>query len=183
MAAAPSPTIVRTAASLQSPAPASSVSAMWTLLGIPGIPQRFRQHRGDSALRPRGVRLVSVPFVSTITEPCFAARRAKESPAMPAPITRKSAVMCRQHGPGFPTEKGNLSFTRLDPPAAASHPSCMSFFITGTDTGVGKTYVTRLILETLRNAGHGRRRLQARRLRRPGGRRDSRRRLGRAGAR
>ena len=29
----------------------------------------------------------------------------------------------------------------------------MSFFITGTDTGVGKTYVTRLILETLRNAG------------------------------
>lgn len=29
----------------------------------------------------------------------------------------------------------------------------MSFFITGTDTGVGKTFVTRLILETLRNAG------------------------------
>jgi len=29
----------------------------------------------------------------------------------------------------------------------------MSFFITGTDTGVGKTYVTRLILEALRNAG------------------------------
>jgi dethiobiotin synthetase len=27
----------------------------------------------------------------------------------------------------------------------------MSFFITGTDTGVGKTYVTRLILEALRN--------------------------------
>lgn len=29
----------------------------------------------------------------------------------------------------------------------------MSAFITGTDTGVGKTYVTRLILETLRNEG------------------------------
>ncbi len=29
----------------------------------------------------------------------------------------------------------------------------MSFFITGTDTGVGKTYVTRLILEALRQAG------------------------------
>ncbi len=29
----------------------------------------------------------------------------------------------------------------------------MSFFITGTDTGVGKTYVTRLILETLRREG------------------------------
>jgi dethiobiotin synthetase len=29
----------------------------------------------------------------------------------------------------------------------------MSFFITGTDTNVGKTYVTRLILETLRKDG------------------------------
>jgi dethiobiotin synthetase len=29
----------------------------------------------------------------------------------------------------------------------------MNFFVTGTDTGVGKTYVTRLILETLRNEG------------------------------
>lgn len=29
----------------------------------------------------------------------------------------------------------------------------MSFFITGTDTGVGKTYVTRLILEGLRSEG------------------------------
>jgi dethiobiotin synthetase len=29
----------------------------------------------------------------------------------------------------------------------------MSFFVTGTDTGVGKTHVTRLILEALRNEG------------------------------
>lgn len=29
----------------------------------------------------------------------------------------------------------------------------MSFFVTGTDTGVGKTYVTRLILESLRREG------------------------------
>ncbi|MBC8125534.1 MAG: dethiobiotin synthase [Gloeobacteraceae cyanobacterium ES-bin-144] len=29
----------------------------------------------------------------------------------------------------------------------------MHFFVTGTDTGVGKTYVTKLILETLRSAG------------------------------
>jgi len=29
----------------------------------------------------------------------------------------------------------------------------MSFFVTGTDTGVGKTRVTRLLLETFRNAG------------------------------
>jgi dethiobiotin synthetase len=29
----------------------------------------------------------------------------------------------------------------------------MSFFITGTDTGVGKTFATRLILEALRNEG------------------------------
>jgi dethiobiotin synthetase len=61
--------------------------------------------------------------------------------------------MCRQHDPGIPTEKGNFSFTRLDPVVLAGHPSRMSFFITGTDTGVGKTYVTRLILETLRKAG------------------------------
>jgi len=40
--------------------------------------------------------------------------------------------------------------TRSPRPA---YPSRMSFFITGTDTGVGKTYVTRLLLETLRNAG------------------------------
>ncbi|MES2921964.1 MAG: dethiobiotin synthase [Verrucomicrobiota bacterium] len=30
----------------------------------------------------------------------------------------------------------------------------MSFFITGTDTGVGKTHVSRLILEALRREGH-----------------------------
>lgn len=30
----------------------------------------------------------------------------------------------------------------------------MSFFLTGTDTGVGKTYVARLIIETLRRAGN-----------------------------
>ena len=29
----------------------------------------------------------------------------------------------------------------------------MNFFVTGTDTGVGKTHVTRLILETLRREG------------------------------
>lgn len=48
-------------------------------------------------------------------------------------------------------EKSNLSLARLDPARLAIHPSCMSFFITGTDTGVGKTYVTRLIIESLRN--------------------------------
>lgn len=42
---------------------------------------------------------------------------------------------------------------RLDPPARAYQPPGMSFFVTGTDTGVGKTYVTRLILETLRREG------------------------------
>ncbi|MBJ7394843.1 MAG: dethiobiotin synthase [Akkermansiaceae bacterium] len=42
---------------------------------------------------------------------------------------------------------------RLDPLASPLHPSSMSFFITGTDTGVGKTYVTCLILETLRKLG------------------------------
>lgn len=72
---------------------------------------------------------------------------------MPEPITRKSAVICREHERGSASEKGNLSFTCLDPAAAASHPSCMSFFITGTDTGVGKTYVTRLILQAMRQEG------------------------------
>lgn len=61
--------------------------------------------------------------------------------------------MCPQHERLIPTEKGNLSFTRLDPAAAAGHGWAMSFFITGTDTGVGKTYVTRLIIENLRNEG------------------------------
>lgn len=50
-------------------------------------------------------------------------------------------------------KKANLSLARLDPAAPAGHPSPMSFFITGTDTGVGKTYVTRLILENLRAEG------------------------------
>jgi len=42
----------------------------------------------------------------------------------------------------------------LDLSSRTSHASRMSFFITGTDTGVGKTYVTRLLLETLRSDGH-----------------------------
>lgn len=50
-------------------------------------------------------------------------------------------------------KKANLSLPRLDPAAPASHPSPMSFFITGTDTNVGKTYVTRLIIENLRAEG------------------------------
>lgn len=50
-------------------------------------------------------------------------------------------------------EKGNLSLTRLDPPLHSSHPSGMSIFITGTDTGVGKTRVTRLLLEAFRDGG------------------------------
>ena len=43
--------------------------------------------------------------------------------------------------------------TPLDHAVSLSHPLGVSVFITGTDTGVGKTYVTRLILETLRNEG------------------------------
>ncbi len=50
-------------------------------------------------------------------------------------------------------EKGNLSTVPLDPAAPAGHGLPMSFFITGTDTAVGKTYVTRLILEALRREG------------------------------
>jgi len=61
--------------------------------------------------------------------------------------------MCGQHDPGIPTAKGNFSFPRLDPAAVAGHASGMSFFITGTDTGVGKTHVARLILDALRREG------------------------------
>ncbi len=50
-------------------------------------------------------------------------------------------------------EKGKFSRPRLDRPRPASHPSGMSFFITGTDTGVGKTRVIRLLLEAFRDGG------------------------------
>jgi dethiobiotin synthetase len=45
------------------------------------------------------------------------------------------------HSPALTLRVADLNF----PP--------MSFFVTGTDTGVGKTYVTRLILESLRREG------------------------------
>ena len=41
----------------------------------------------------------------------------------------------------------------LDRGASLGHRWGVSAFITGTDTGVGKTYVTRLIIETLRAEG------------------------------
>lgn len=41
----------------------------------------------------------------------------------------------------------------LDQAAGRGYGVGVSAFITGTDTGVGKTFVTRLILETLRNEG------------------------------
>ena len=43
--------------------------------------------------------------------------------------------------------------SELDRRRGLGHCSAVSAFITGTDTDVGKTYVTRLILETLRSAG------------------------------
>jgi dethiobiotin synthetase len=45
------------------------------------------------------------------------------------------------HSPVLTVRVADLNFPR------------MSFFVTGTDTGVGKTYVTRLILESLRREG------------------------------
>lgn len=41
----------------------------------------------------------------------------------------------------------------IDRPAASRHLLPMSYFVTGTDTGVGKTHVTRLMLHALRHAG------------------------------
>lgn len=49
--------------------------------------------------------------------------------------------------------KGNFLPLCLDRSGPLGHDLRMSLFVTGTDTGVGKTYVTRLILETLRNEG------------------------------
>lgn len=49
--------------------------------------------------------------------------------------------------------KGNFSITRLDPVAGKRHHLRMSIFVTGTDTGVGKTHVSRLLIENLRRAG------------------------------
>lgn len=49
--------------------------------------------------------------------------------------------------------KGKYEAPGLDHQAAAGHALRMSFFITGTDTGVGKTRVARLILENLRAEG------------------------------
>ncbi len=39
--------------------------------------------------------------------------------------------------------------------ARGVHGICMHFFVTGTDTGVGKTYFTALLLRSLRDAGIG----------------------------
>ena len=54
---------------------------------------------------------------------------------------------------GCKRTKENLLFHRLDRPARERHHLRMSFFVTGTDTGVGKTYVTRLMVESLRAEG------------------------------
>jgi len=92
-----------------------------------------------------------------MTEPWRAARMAKLSPAMPAPMTRKSAVMgARSIGGNLADEKGNFHpppARGLDPAARNRHRWCVSAFITGTDTGVGKTRVVRLLLEALRADG------------------------------
>lgn len=41
----------------------------------------------------------------------------------------------------------------LDPTAAERHHLCMSLFITGTDTGVGKTHLSQLLIQSLRQNG------------------------------
>jgi dethiobiotin synthetase len=61
--------------------------------------------------------------------------------------------MCREHEWGNPAAKANFSIGRLDRLTSGRHHWPMNFFVTGTDTGVGKTYVTRLMLEALREQG------------------------------
>jgi dethiobiotin synthetase len=54
---------------------------------------------------------------------------------------------------GFPVVDGGLMRDRLDRRGGGGHGSGMGLFITGTDTGVGKTYVSRLLIRNLRQAG------------------------------
>lgn len=51
------------------------------------------------------------------------------------------------------SRKANLCFPWLDCLVAEKHDERMSFFVTGTDTGAGKTHTTQLILAGMREAG------------------------------
>jgi hypothetical protein len=49
---------------------------------------------------------------------------------------------------GPPRKRIKFVIPRLDRPFAPEAPLAHELFVTGTDTGVGKTHVTRLLLET-----------------------------------
>lgn len=61
--------------------------------------------------------------------------------------------MCPQHEPAPPWAKANLSVPALDRPARAAHLLPVNYFVTGTDTGAGKTHITCLLLRALRQTG------------------------------
>ncbi len=61
--------------------------------------------------------------------------------------------MRRHHERRPAPAKANLSIPCLDPVATIRHHSGMSFFVTGTDTGVGKTHITCMLLHALRHSG------------------------------
>src|SRR3954471_8029078 len=78
-------TIVRTAASSQSPAPASSVSVTWSSKESSSLVTQAMPPWATAVLESTPFR-----FVITATEPCWAAFRANVNPAIPLPMTTKS---------------------------------------------------------------------------------------------
>src|SRR5438445_5380428 len=85
MRSGPSVTIVRTTASSQRPAPASSVSRTWSSNESSSLVTHAIPPCAQAVFVSGPLRLVI-----TATEPCLAAFKAKLNPAMPLPMTTKS---------------------------------------------------------------------------------------------
>src|ERR1700741_1449904 len=95
MRSRPSVTIVRTTASSQSPAPASSVSRTWSSNESSSLVTQAIPPCAQAVFVSEPLRLVT-----TATEPCLAAFKAKLKPAIPLPTTTKSySFMVRRESP------------------------------------------------------------------------------------
>ncbi len=92
MRAGPSLTMVRTAASSHSPAPASSVSSTCESTVSSLLQTHATPPCAQAVLESAGARLVTMA-----TRPCAAAFSAKVSPATPLPMTIKSKLCIKFH--------------------------------------------------------------------------------------
>src|SRR5690606_35474784 len=119
----------RTTSSSHSPAPASRVSATWLSTESPFA---LRLSGSTDAIPPCAHAVFdssALPLVRTTTLPCFAARRAKESPAIPAPTTKKSEVICGKHeahpvrGKPKVRQRGLGKYEEIEPPSPPSKRS------------------------------------------------------------